>query len=196
MSALNSKETDNRIFLYHNDGLLDIFAGLGILFAGFFLWTEMVWMAGIFIPVFLPSIQAARKRFQEPRIGSLVRDSHQQAQNQKVFLYVALLMGVLFLAGIGMFLSFDLISGPVNIWLRKYFLLVIGLIFASVWSFAGAMFKIHRFYLYAAFTFVALGAAQFATLPFWLALVTLGGMVAFVGLLVLNRFVKQNPIVE
>ena len=154
MSALTTKESDNRMFLYHNDGLLDIFVSLGILFAGLFLLTEMVWMAAIFIPVFFPSFQAARKRFLEPRIGGLVRNSQEQAQNQKIFLYVALLMGVLFLAGIGMFWSFDLISGSVYVWLRNYFLLVIGLIFASVWVFAGAMLRIHRFYLYAVFTFV------------------------------------------
>lgn len=196
MSIQTSKEADNRISLYQQDGLQDIFIGLGILFAGLFLWTEMVWMAAIFIPVFLPTFQAARKRFLEPRIGILHPNSKQQAQNQKVLLYAALLLGILMLAGIGMFFVFDLQSGPVSDWIQQYFLLAIGMIFASVWTFAGAMLKLQRFYLYAVFTLIALAAAQFTALPFWLALATLGGMVAFVGLLVLIRFVQQHPIRE
>ena len=123
-------------------------------------------------------------------------NSKQQVQNQKVLLYATLLLGILLLGGIGVFFVFDLLSGPVSEWIRQYFLLAIGMIFASVWTFAGAMLRIQRFYLYAVFTLLALAAAQFTALPFWLALATLGGMVAFVGLLVLIRFLQQHPIKE
>ena len=50
MSTMTSNKIDNRLSAYHQDGLLDLFIGFAILFAGLFLWTEMVWMAGIFIP--------------------------------------------------------------------------------------------------------------------------------------------------
>jgi hypothetical protein len=154
----------------------------------------MVWMAGIFIPVFLPSFQAARKRFLEPRIGALPPNSQQQSQNQKVLLLVTLLMGILFLAGIGMFFAFDTLSGPLNDWLRNYFLIVTGIIFASVWLFAAAMLKINRFYLYGAFTFLTLAAAQFTALPFWIAMVLLGVLIILSGTIILIRFMQQHPI--
>ena len=142
MFTLTSNKNDNRVFSNHNDGLMDLFIGFAIFFAGLFLWTGMVWMAGIFIPVFLPSFQAARKRFLEPRIGELSHNSRQQAKNQKALLWVTLLLGGLFLAGIGMLFVFGEMSGPLNDWLRNYFLLVMGVIFASVWLFAAAMLKL------------------------------------------------------
>lgn len=193
MSTLTSNKIENRISTYHNDGLMDLFIGFAIFFAGLFLWTEMVWMAAIFIPVFLPSFQAARKRFLEPRIGKLPQSSQQQAQNQKALHWVTLLLGVLFLAGIGMFFAYGVMSGPLNDWLRNYFLLVIGAIFASVWLFAAAMLKINRFYLYGAFTFSTLAAAQFTLLPFWVALAILGGLIILVGTIILIRFMLQHP---
>ncbi len=194
MSTSKFKYTKNRIFLSHNDGLIDLFIGFAILFAGLFLWTEMVWMAGIFVPVLLPSFQAAQKRFLEPRIGELSQNYQQQVQSQKVVFSITLLLGVLLLGGVGMFFAFGFTTGPFNNWLRQYFLLIIGVIFSSVWLFAAAMQKINRFYLYAAFTFMALATAQFTALPFWIALVVLGGLIASVGLLILIRFIEQHPV--
>ena len=147
MSTITSDKIDNQLTSYYKDGLMDIFIGLAIFFTGLFLWTEMVWMAGIFIPILLPSFQAARKRFLEPRIGKLPHHSQQQVQNQKIFLMIALLLGVLFLAGIGMFYAYGELSGPLNDWLRPNFLLVLGIIFSSVWLLAASMLKINRFYL-------------------------------------------------
>ena len=40
-----NQETGGRYAKFQRDGLLDIFVGMGILFAGLFLWSEMVWMA-------------------------------------------------------------------------------------------------------------------------------------------------------
>ena len=196
MSATISNKIDKRIAAYHQDGLLDIFIGFAIFFAGLFLWTEMVWMAGIFIPVLMPSFQAARKRFLQPRIGDLPASSHQQAQAQKVLLLTSLLFGVLFLVGIGIFFAFGVMSGPLNDWLRNYFLLVIGIIFAGAWLFAAAMLKISRFYLYAIFTFAALAMAQYSVFQFWIALVILGGLIILSGAFILLRFLQQHPITK
>jgi uncharacterized membrane protein len=196
MSTLTSNKNENRYALFHKDGLLDVFIGFGIFFAGLFLWTEMVWMAAIFVPIFLPAFQAARNRFLHPRLGNLDHDPRFQAQAQKILFSVTLLLGILLLAGVGMFFAFGEMSGPVNDWLRQYFLLVIGFIFAGVWVFAAALLKIVRFYLYAVFTLVSLGAAQITTLPFWLALSILGGLIALVGSLFLIRFVQQYPNLE
>lgn len=196
MSTLITNNTDNRIFSHYDDGLMDLFIGFAIFFAGLFLWTEMVWMAAIFIPVFLPSFQAARKRFLEPRIGELPQSSQQQAQNQKILLSVTLLLGVLLLGGIGMFFAFGFMTGSFNDWLRQYFLLILGSVFASVWLFAAAMLKIKRFYLYAVFTFATLAAAQFTALPFWIVLAILGGLIVLSGIIILIRFIQQNPIID
>jgi hypothetical protein len=175
---------------------LDIFIGLGITFAGLFLWTGMFWMAGIYIPILLPSFQAARRRFLQSRVRHLANIPRQQGQGLKVLFSMTLLSGVFLLAVIVMFFSVGFIPGSVNAWLRQYFLLVIGIIFASMWSLAGAILRIRRFYLYAVFTFIVMSLAMFTALPFWLALVLLGGLVAHVGLLLLIGFLQQHPVTK
>jgi hypothetical protein len=193
MSTITSNKIDNQLVSYYEDGLMDLFIGFAIFFAGLFLWVEMVWMAGIFIPVLLPSFQAARKRFLEPRIGELPHNSQQQVQAQRILLMTTLLLGVFLLAGIGMFYAYGELSGPLNDWLRPNFLLVLGIIFACVWLLAAAMLKINRFYVYAVFTFAALALSQYTAFPFWTALVILGGVIILSGVILLIRFIQQHP---
>jgi len=185
---------DNRFLLYFNDGLIDIFIGMGIFFAGLFLWSEMVWMAAIFIPIFLPSFQSARNRFLKPRIGMVGHAPQFQAQGVKLLLYFALLLGVFVLAGVGMFLAFGVISGPVNDWIRNYFLLILGAVFGSVWVIAAMMLKVSRFYLHAFLTFISLVSVQFVGFPFWVALSLTGGLIIIIGLIVFIRFLQEYPI--
>jgi len=196
MNKLISNDTNNTLLFYPGDGLLDIFIGLGILFAGLFLWTGLVWMVAIFIPTLLPSFQAARRNFLENRIGIQALDSHRQVPAQKLQLAMTMMFVVLLLVGIGMLFAFGFMSGSLNEWLRQYFLLAFGLIVAGVWLFAGAVLKLKRFYLYALFTFAALTTAQYTVLPFWLAMALLGGVITCVGLLVLIRFLQQHPIIR
>jgi hypothetical protein len=188
------REMDSRYILYHEDGLLDIFIGLGIFFAGLFLWGEMVWMVAIFIPIFMPTFQSARKRFLQPRVGKLDHDPKLQAQSQKILLYSTLLLGVLALAGVGMFFAFGILSGKVNDLIRGYILIILGALFASVWVFAAVMLKLPRFYLYALLTFVPLAAAQYTSLPFWAALSLTGGLVTLIGFVVFIRFLQEHPL--
>ena len=196
MSTLASKKIESRYITYQQDGLLDIFIGLGIAFAGLFLWAGLVWLVGIFVPVFTPTFQAARRRFVQTRIGYQDQNPRGQVQTQKLVFSITLLLGILFLAGIMMFLAYDMMSGAVNAWLRQHFLLVLGAIFGSVWVFAGTTLKNVRFYAYGAFTFAVLCAAQFGAVPFWLALTILGGIIVIVGLLMLFRFLRRYPAVE
>ena len=183
-------KSENPYSSFSEDGMVDIFIGLGIFFAGFFLWAEMVWMIAILIPAFLPSFQSIRKRFLESRVGNLVSNTNQYVINQKITLYVSLITGILVLIGFWVFFMFELASFPV---IRQNILLVLGMIFAGLWIFAGEMLKIGRFLLYAAITLVVMVAAQFEIIPFWVTFVILGGVIAFAGLLVLIKFLKQYP---
>lgn len=185
-----SMKSEKPFSSFSEDGMVDIFIGLGIFFAGCFLWAEMVWMIAILIPAFLPSFQSIRKRFLEPRIGNLVSNINQYVINQKITLYVSLIMGILVLIGFWVFFTFELGSFPV---IRQNILLVLGMIFAGLWIFAGTMLKILRFFLYAALTLVVMVAAQYEIIPFWVTFVILGWGIAIAGLLVLIKFLKQYP---
>jgi hypothetical protein len=187
-------ETDRRYFLEYRDGMVDIFIGLGILFAGLFLVSDMPWMAGIFIPLFLPSWKAARERLHRRRSLLLENDPFSRAQGQKVLLSITLLIGTLVLVGIGALLAPGLLSVPAMEWLRAYFLVGLGGIFAIVWAIAALVLKVSRFNLYAIFTFVLLAMAQFTNLPFWASLAIAGGSIMLAGMVVLLRFIQEHPL--
>jgi len=184
----------NQYLSYHKDGMQDFFIGLGISFAGIFIQTERVWMAGIFIPVLLPALQSARRRLLQPRIGEL--DDPQQARSQQTTLITTLVLGLLALAGVGMFFVFGMTSGPVNDWVRSYFLLIIGSVFGTTWALAALTLKIRRHFIYGLLTFAILATCQFTGLEFWVGLTTLGVLVALTGCVLLIRFLQDHPIIH
>jgi hypothetical protein len=191
-----TSKTDSRHSLYHKDGLLDIFIGLGIFFAGLFLWTEMVWMVGIFVPVFLPSFQSARKRFFHRRQGIHYHDPQSHNQGQKVLFYMTLLIGFLVLAGVGFFYAFSFYNEAVKDWLHASLLMILGGLFASVWIFAAFELRLPRFHIYGIGTFLLLAVSQLTSLTFWMAFVILGGLIFFVGLVRFFKFLQENPLPE
>jgi hypothetical protein len=194
MFILSFQESETPFPFSQKDGLVDIFIGLGIFFAGLFFWTEMVWMIAIFIPSFLPLLQSIRKRVLEPRIGEFAPNSNHDVRNQRMTLYVLLMIGILVLASFFVFFVFEFRTLPGIAVLRQFILLLLGIVFASLWIFAGVMLRIRRYFFYAALALVVLSAGQFANIPFWITCVILGGIIIFSGLLVLLRFLKQHPI--
>ena len=191
-----NRKSEIRYDLYHKDGLLDIFIGLGILFSSLFIRTDIVWMGAIYIPILFPSWKSARKRFIHRRVGKSELNPQLHPQGLKIILYFTLLLGSLVLAGVGLFFGFGLISGTVNAWLHSYFLIALGIVFASMWVFAAVVLKLSRFYIHAFFTFACLAASQFTFIPFWAALALSGSLTALVGLIVLIRFLQEHPIIK
>lgn len=193
MSSAITKEINKRYDLNFKDGLIDVFIGFILILIGLFIWVDKAWMGAIFIPSFTPAFQAARIRFLHPRLGNVSDEIQNHPPNQKVFLIITLLFGSLMLAGVGALFVFNL-SGSISEWLRFYFLLLLGGVFAGVWVIAAVVLKFNHFYLYAVITFVSFSATQFTVIPFWVAFVILGGVVGFTGLFVLIRFIQDHPI--
>jgi len=189
MFAQNTN-SNRYLFAYQKDGLVDIFIGLGVLFAGLFLITEMTWMVAIFVPTFLPVFQAARKRYLEPRLDEVRSDPEAAHQNQKNVRIVTVMMGLLLSAGIA--LLFGILSDSFSWWLKEYFLLSFGIIFAGAWALGAILMKQPRYWLHAFATFIPLTVAQFANIPFWMALSITGGLILLVGLIVFIRFLREG----
>lgn len=196
MLSTKKQQENSRYFSYPHDGWQDLFIGFGILLAGLFIKSEMVWMAAIFIPVFLPSWQKARNRFLDRRIGDTEFTPKQQAQSQKAVLTTMIMLGLLVFAGLAVFFIFTMTSSAVNAWMRQYFLIVLGAIFGGVWIYSAIFLKIKRFYLYGLLTFALLAASQFVNMEFWLALSILGAMITIFGTVILIRFIQDHPILE
>jgi hypothetical protein len=193
MFILFSNSSETPIRYNQNDGFVDIFIGLGIFFAGLFLWFEKVWMIAIFIPALMPSFQAIRERVIETRIGKSDPNANQYVINQKITLYILLIIGISVLSVFVIFFVFKFHSLPGIAIFQQYILLVLGMIFTSLWIFAGAMLRVRRYIFHAALTLVVMMLGQFINLPFWMTCVILGGLITFLGALVLLKLLKQYP---
>ena len=189
-----NNEMNAPLIAYQEDGLVDIFIGLGIFCAGLFIRTELAWMVAIFVPTFLPAFQAARKRYLKPRMNESDHGTQQQVQSQKNVLFITFMLGLLLFAGLAMFYGFGMLTGPVNDWIRHYFLLILGGVFASVWGLAAIIMKQRRYFLHALATLVPMVVAHYTNLPFWMALSLIGGLILLVGLGVFIHFLQTNPI--
>jgi hypothetical protein len=186
-------QSDFRYFFYHRDGLLDIFIGLAILFSSQLIRTDLVWMIGVYFPIFLPSWNSARKRLLYGRVGALDFDPLLHSKRDKGKKQINFLLGGLLLAGLGLFIALTLLSGLTNEWLRSTIPLILGGVFACIWIFVSRVLRLPRFYLYAFFTFASFAACQAGIVPFWGALAIIGGSVTIGGLILLSRFLQIHP---
>jgi hypothetical protein len=196
MSTLSSSKIEAKFAGFHEDGLVDIFIGIGVILAGLFLLTEMVWMAAIFIPTCLPSFRTARKRILESRLESGIPSAQKQMMNQKYMFLITILLGVMVLAGSVMGLSIGLLSNHFQDWFQHNFLLILGMVFAIVWIIAGALLSVKRFYRYSGISFLTLFLTQLMGLPFWFALAVIGVLISCNGLFLLIRFLRHYPPIK
>ena len=135
MSKITSKSIESRYISSLDDGLPEIFVGLSILVASVFLWTGMVWMVGIFLPLFFPAFREARRQLLKPRIKNNDKFTSQQTQALKQLFLLTTLVGVLFLLLIGLFSVSDILSNKIIDLMRSNFLLITGFMFSLLWIF-------------------------------------------------------------
>jgi hypothetical protein len=196
MLSTQSEKMDPRYFVYHRDGWQDLFIGLGILMAGAFVFGDLAWMPAIFIPVLLPTWQAARKRFLDRRLNPEEIPPQDAARGKQAIFYTTILLGLLVLAGLGAFFLFARTSNQGMTWMRQYFMLLLGGLFGGTWLYFAFTLRLPRFGFYGLLTFGILTAVQFTGLHFGLALITLGAAILLTGLFVLVRFMQEHPVLE
>lgn len=196
MLSTQSERMDPRYTAYHRDGWQDLFIGMGILMAGAFVFGDLAWMPAIFIPVLLLPMQAARKRFLDRRLDPDELSPDQGAMGQQVILTTSLLLGLLVLAGLGAFYLFTRASDPTLAWMRQYFMLVLGVLFGSVWVLFAWLLRLPRFGFYGLLTCALLVGVQYTGLHFGLALIALGATILVTGLFILLRFIQEHPVLE
>jgi hypothetical protein len=186
----------SKIAHFHKDGLLDLFAGLLILLSGAAMLSELVWMGGVFVAIFLPLWISARQKITYPRVAHLENTSSQQARTQKLLFMSMLMLGILALAGAVLFFGYDFLESPAGTWLRENVLFILGATFGAFWGAIGLVLRQARMHLYGLLTLLAFSAAQLAWLEFPWALALLGALISLGGLLTLALFLQAYPMNE
>jgi hypothetical protein len=196
----NLKEIERRAYMsYHQDGLLDIFAGLYILTFGLGIFTTIIWdysfgliIPGVLIAVILPIWIAAKRQITMPRIGYVnfgIRGANK---------ITAIFIGMMVL-GLGAFFAFTLASGQSGSrqWLDLIFengMLIVGFGSLAVCALFGYSMGLKRLYAYGLLAVISLVIGHFMGIFFAYILLALGITVLATGFAVLINFVKKYPL--
>jgi len=196
------KEIERRAYMsYHQDGLLDIFAGLFILGFGLGIFMTIVLefsfiiglsMPAIIVAVVLPIWIAAKRRITMPRIGYV--NFGTRGANKITALFLGLMV-----AGLGVFFAFTFATyqGGSRQWLDLIFqngMLIVGFGSLAVCILFGYSMGLKRLYAYGLVALIALLVGHFVGIFFAYILMALGTTVMVTGIALLIGFVRKYPL--
>jgi hypothetical protein len=196
----NLKEIERKAYMsYHQDGLLDIFAGVYILGFGIGILMDILWefgfgviMPGIILVTVLPIWITAKRKITLPRIGYV--NFGIRGANKLIAIFVGLMV-----AGLGTFVVFifAVFQGGPREWLDLIF--QNGMIFVGVGSLAvcmlfGYSMGLKRLYAYGLIALAVLVIGHFMGIFFGYILLALGIMVMVTGFALLIGFVRKYPL--
>ena len=196
----NLKEIQRKAYMsYHQDGLLDIFAGLYILGFGVGIVMDLLWESGfgaimpaILITTVLPIWISAKRKITMPRIGYV--NFGIRGTNKLTAVFIGTMV-----AGLGAFFIFTLATfqGEARQWLD--FIVQNGMIIISLGTLAvctlfGYSMGIKRLYAYGLLAFIMLIIGHFAGIFFAYILVALGITVVAAGFALLIGFIRKYPL--
>ncbi len=197
----NLKEIERTAYMsYHQDGLLDIFAGLYILGFGLGLFMDVILdfgmgvilMPSCFIAIALPLWIAAKRKITMPRIGFVRFGTGSTSKIMAIFIGIAV-------AGLGFFLAFTLTTSQSvsRQWLDLIFqngMLIIGSGSLAVCVLFGYSMGLRRLYAYGVLGMIVLVIGHIMGIFFGYILMALGTAVMLTGAVLLTDFVRKYPL--
>ena len=196
----NLKEIERKAYMsYHQDGLLDIFAGLYILTFGLGIYATIIWdysfgliIPGALIAVILPIWIAAKRQITMPRIGYV--NFGIRGANKITAIFIGMMV-----VGLGAFFVFTLTTfqSGMRQWLDFIFengMLVVGVGSFAVCLLFGYSMGLKRLYTYGLLAVISLVVGHFMGIFFAYILFALGITVLTTGFAVLVNFVKKYPL--
>jgi len=198
----NLKEIERKTYMsYHQDGLLDIFAGMYILGFGLGIFMDVIWdfgMGVIIIPggliaVAWPIWIALKRKITMPRIG-FVKFGPGGGTSKLMVIFIGLAV-----AGLGLFFVFTLatVQSGSRQWLDLIFqngMLIIGFGSLAVCILFGYSMGLKRLYAYGLLAMITLVIGHFTGIFFAYILLALGTTVMVTGVALLISFVKKYPL--
>lgn len=177
---------------YHQDGLIDIIIGLAIIGFGLNIALDnaaFLFMGWFPIVFYVPM----KNRITVPRIGYVKF----HASNRIV---IGLMLAGLLVLVLGLFVF--VISGPeifspeMQVWLRQYYMLPIGVITALCFTGAGLLTGIIRLYFYALVLLLTFSVGNWFNLHPATYVLSTGAVIEIVGIWLMVRFLREHPLPE
>lgn len=196
MSQMINMNSVKKYYLgYHQDGLLDIFLALGMLFSVVALSFGTWWLATILPALFWPLWISAKEIITAPRLAGLRVSREQVSQGRTAILGLTIVGVVAFLLGIVMFMLFSFDRAPMGLtnWLRENFLSVMGVISGFILALTALLGRIPRYYTYALLAVLVGVGGPLLNIKPSLYTATFSLIMLLSGIVVLLRFTRTHP---
>lgn len=191
---MNSWDYDERkpYLAYTNDGLIEMVLGSTLLMAVLMMQTDLIYMGAIWVVLILPLVWSLKRWITVPRLTAAEVASVDIDRAKRLRIFAILALTALVIGGAFVFATFfseSTLGQYARIfWSSLSFLILVGLIAAM-----GYFLDQKRWYAYAALTVFMAVLVTWFNVPFPLALVTIGGAILAVGLVLLVRFLSTHP---
>ena len=196
----NLKEIERKAYMsYHQDGLLDIFAGIYILGFGLGIIIDVLYefgfgliMPAILITTALPIWIAAKRKITMPRIGFV--NFGTRGANKLTAVFIGTIV-----AGLFAFFAFSFVTSQSGLrqWLDLIVqngMLIVGFGTLVVCALFGYTMGLKRLYAYGLLAVIVLVIGHFTGIFFAYIITALGIAVMVAGFALLIGFVKKYPI--
>jgi hypothetical protein len=196
----NLKQIERKAYMsYHQDGLMDIFAGLYILGFGLGIFMQIIWdssfgiiLPAILITTVLPLWIAAKRKITMPRIGFV--NFGTRGANKLTAVFIGTMV-----AGLFAFFAFTFATSQSGLrhWLDLIVqngMLIVGFGSLAVCALFGYTMGLRRLYAYGLVAAISLVIGHFMGTFFGYIIMALGTTVMVVGFVLLTSFVRKYPL--
>lgn len=189
-AARKEKPADETFMTYYEDGLFDLFFGLGLILYGIVI-EVLPSLVGITFVLLYPILLALKQAITKPRVRpEEVTPATVRSRNMAMFA----VLGLVFLLGLVFFeLSFWDRPPWLIDWLRQNTPMTITALAALVFVIWGYKSGVTRLYAYAALFVITYLVSQWITLTLPIYLIVLGSGITLTGLWVTAQFVRSHP---
>lgn len=196
----NLKEIERRAYMsYHQDGLMDIFAGLYILGFGLGIFMQILWdfsfgiiMPAILITTVIPIWVAAKRKITMPRIGFV--NFGTRGANKLIAVFTGTMV-----AGLFAFFAFTFATSQsgLRVWMDLIIqngMLIVALGSLVICTLFGYTMGLRRLYAYGLLAGISLVIGHFVGIFFAYIIIELGTIVMVMGFVLLINFIRKYPL--
>lgn len=190
-----SNQTRGTMYHGYQDGLLDIFLALGILFATAAFSAGLFWLVAILPVVFSLVWVKARQSTIAPRLAGGIPASTRSGKSRLVFALLSILGVFAFALGVVMFWMFATDNTPIGLreWVRQNFVLICWVFGGLLLGLIALLARLPRYYFYALLALAAGTGGSLLGLQPVIYVMILAALMLVVGLITLLHFFRTHP---
>ena len=190
---IDLKQIEKKTYkFYHQDGIIDILIGCGILFAILCFLSEMLWLSGAFVIFAVLLYTSIKQKITSPRIGFV--KFGQKGQHRTLFILTILIGNIFLLFFLGLFLYRNSVPQWITESLTTYPSLILGGIACIITLLTALISGIKRFYFYGAAILTSFVIGQIISIDLWVSSTIVGLLFFLTGLIKLMNFIQKYPL--